>query len=135
MGDIWKYIPRKKGTSFHNQGDFQLCSSEHGKIGLFSGNFLQIKESLQLWDITVIKFAFLRVLGFQPEYEMNWNGGNMAHTLFFLPFPSAASSSSCRTFTLLVSCWLRNDRLSISCSDLRIFWSFSFTPSCAEIPK
>ena len=34
------------GTKFHNQGDFPTCSSEHGMIGLFSGNFLQNQGEL-----------------------------------------------------------------------------------------
>ena len=38
---MFNYIQHNRKTSFCNLGDFEICSKECGKIGLFSKNFLQ----------------------------------------------------------------------------------------------
>ena len=45
MLELLTYIITR-GKSFHNQGNFQVCSSQHGKIGLNSGEILQKRASI-----------------------------------------------------------------------------------------
>ncbi len=49
-GGYWDLRFTYYGQSFYNQVGFQICSSEHGKMRLFSGNFLSNKGEFGISD-------------------------------------------------------------------------------------